>query len=207
MTSFFSHRPFSCFNMLLFGRVGQIRSWHRYRGPKSLHFDKFTMLSLLFLTLSAPEGEPNSIANFDGAMVGFAPRNRHCIWSGAPIPKKRVMHPRLISEHLSESMKKCENFSQLPFLKEILFIHQNISRERCIYNFHVDRMWTSTRESGSGSCGGMFSGGGGSKSWFFCGRHKWMAPRPKFVFDFAKCSLGPSSTWNNSRSRADRERH
>ena len=41
-------------------------------GPKSLHFDKFTMLSLGYSF--CPRGGPNSIANFDGgAMAGFAP--------------------------------------------------------------------------------------------------------------------------------------
>src|SRR6218665_3432420 len=30
---------------------------------------------------------------------------------------------------------------------------------------------------GSGPCGRMWTGGGGSKTLFFCGRHKWMAPK------------------------------
>src|SRR6218665_2055067 len=39
-------------------------------GPKSLHFDKLTLLSLLFL----PRGGPNSIANFDeGAWPDLPP--------------------------------------------------------------------------------------------------------------------------------------
>src|SRR6218665_2282109 len=46
---FFSHRLFSCFNMLVFRKGGQIRSPHRLGGPKSLHLHKFTILPLLLL--------------------------------------------------------------------------------------------------------------------------------------------------------------
>jgi len=49
---FFSHWPFSFF-MWYFSVGGQIRGRHRYGGPKSLLFDKITMLPLLFLP---PEG-------------------------------------------------------------------------------------------------------------------------------------------------------
>src|SRR6218665_3759999 len=68
---FFSHRPFSCYNVVFF-RVGGAKSVADIDtgGPKSLHFDKFTMLSLLFLPRSRG---PNSIANFDGGVAGFAP--------------------------------------------------------------------------------------------------------------------------------------
>src|SRR6218665_211079 len=47
-------------------------------GPKSLHFDKFTMLSLLFL----PSRGPNSIANFDGGPCPDLPPPsiHHCTW-------------------------------------------------------------------------------------------------------------------------------
>ncbi len=46
-------------------------------GAKSLHFDKFTMLSLLFL----PPRGPNSIANFDGGPWPDLPPPwiRHCL--------------------------------------------------------------------------------------------------------------------------------
>src|SRR6218665_1390428 len=48
-----------------------------------------------------------------------------------------------------------------------------VSRERCL--FHVDRMWTSTKGRGSGSCGRMWTEGRGVKTPIFCGL-KWMAP-------------------------------
>src|SRR6218665_3578623 len=58
-----------------------------------------------------------------------------------------------------------------------------VSRERCV--FHVDRMWTSTRGRGSGSCGRMWTGGGGVKNPIFCGRHKWMAPNCNRKFEIS----------------------
>ena len=58
----------------LFLGIDQIRSRHRYGGPKSKIFHKFTMLSLV-ITLYSPEGEPNTIANFDGICP---PWIRHC---------------------------------------------------------------------------------------------------------------------------------
>jgi len=48
-----------------------------------------------------------------------------------------------------------------------------VSRERCI--FHVDRMWTSTKGEGFGSCGRMWTGDR-VKNPISCGHHKWMAP-------------------------------
>src|SRR6218665_1557442 len=36
---FFSHRPFSCFNVLFFRRGGQIRNRHRYRANSIANFD------------------------------------------------------------------------------------------------------------------------------------------------------------------------
>src|SRR6218665_3749219 len=46
-------------------------------------------------------------------------------------------------------------------------------------------MWTSTRGRGSGSCGRMWTGGGGVKNPIFCGRHKWMAPNCNRKFEIS----------------------
>src|SRR6218665_2888118 len=57
--------------MWYFPTGGQIRNRHRYRGaPKSLHFDKFTILSLLFLP---PRGAKLHSQLRWGTMAGFAP--------------------------------------------------------------------------------------------------------------------------------------
>ena len=75
----FSHRSFSCFNVVFIRRgSGQIRSRHRYGGPQSLHFDNSQYYHYSF----CPRGGPNSIANFDGrVMAGFAPWIRHWLWT------------------------------------------------------------------------------------------------------------------------------
>src|SRR6218665_1752824 len=46
-------------------------------------------------------------------------------------------------------------------------------------------MWTSTRGRGSGSCGRMWTWGGGVKNPIFCGRHKWMAPNCNRKFEIS----------------------
>src|SRR6218665_2681014 len=77
LMTFFSHRPFSRFNVLFF----------RWGGAKSVadidtgwaKIPTFRQIDNAIITLSAPEGGPNSIDNFDGvAMAGFAPWIRHC---------------------------------------------------------------------------------------------------------------------------------
>src|SRR6218665_1711409 len=62
---------------------GQIRNRQRYGEPNLLLLGKFTMLSLLFLP---PRGRPNSIANFDGGMAGFAPLDQPLIRIVANLP-------------------------------------------------------------------------------------------------------------------------
>jgi len=47
-----------------------------------------------------------------------------------------------------------------------------VTREWCV--FHVDGMWTSTREEGGCiSCGHMWTERG-QKHWYFCGHHKFI---------------------------------
>src|SRR6218665_2786908 len=70
MTSFFSHRPFSCLNVVFFHRGGQIRSRHRYGGAKILNFRQ---IHNAIITLSAPEGGGKLYCQLRwGAMAGFA---------------------------------------------------------------------------------------------------------------------------------------
>src|SRR6218665_2276053 len=59
--SFFSHRLFSCFNILVFGSI---------RGAKIL---KFTQIHNSTITVSAPEGAKLHCQVRWGAMAGFAP--------------------------------------------------------------------------------------------------------------------------------------
>src|SRR6218665_234233 len=71
---------------VVFSHRGAIRNRHRYGGGKSLHFDKFTILSLLFLP---PYSDPFEVVSkrlsselcgqtplptsMGGGMAGFAP--------------------------------------------------------------------------------------------------------------------------------------
>jgi len=50
--------------------------------------------------------------------------------------------------------------------------------------FHVDRMWTSTREGAEGLA--HVDRGKGGQSPIFCGRHKWMAPNDQYFFPLKK---------------------
>jgi len=71
MTFFYSQQPFLGFIMVFFCRGGQIHRPNRSGGAKILTFQQ---IHSAIITLSALEGGPNSIANFDGgAMAGFAP--------------------------------------------------------------------------------------------------------------------------------------
>src|SRR6218665_3575182 len=60
--SFFSHRLFSCFNILVFGSIRG--------GGKIL---KFTQIHNSTITVSAPEGGQTPLPTSMGAMAGFAP--------------------------------------------------------------------------------------------------------------------------------------
>ena len=86
-------------------------------GPKPLHFDEFTMLSLL------PRGS-NSIANFDGsAMAGFAPsRGSATVRIPMSVAKIYLGHPIAaccseilagISPSYARSLKSFESLSTL----------------------------------------------------------------------------------------------
>ena len=65
--------------MCYFSVGGQIRSRHHYGGRGKIL--TFRQIHNATITLSAPEGGPNSIANYDGGHGRICPPwIRHCVW-------------------------------------------------------------------------------------------------------------------------------